>query len=183
MAREENKRAKRAWESVKQYTVRCGKCGKWRLIPTKEKYELIREMIAEESFECEKAREWWAHISCDDEQDGSLKWAMDKPGVPKTPASWQRIIRIRAEGGTKFADVYYVSPSNKRLRSKVELERHLVENPNYKREGVDISRFSFQCPVAFEADYVNAKRRTISNSSPYKTGYALEFVENVTLRR
>ncbi|CAA0813477.1 Methyl-CpG-binding domain-containing protein 2 [Striga hermonthica] len=169
-----NKPAKRVWESVQQYTVRCGKCAKWRLIPTKEKYEQIRERIGQESFVCETGREWRPNISCNDEpdiqQDGSLMWAMDKPGVPQTPANWQRIIRVRAEGGTKFADVYYVSPSNKRLRSKVELERYLAENPSYKREGVDISRFSFQSPVALEADYVNAKRRLVATSSPDKSG-------------
>ncbi|KAL3637064.1 Methyl-CpG binding domain [Castilleja foliolosa] len=158
--------AKQVWDSVEHYTVRCTKCSKWRLIPTKEKYEQIREKIEEEPFQCESAREWRQNISCNDQtdvkQDDNLQWAMDKPSIPRTPSGWQRIIRLRAKGGTKFADVYYVSPSNKRMRSKVELERYLAENPSYQEEGVVASRFSFQSPVALDADYANAKRRAVS---------------------
>lgn len=101
---------KRVWESVQLYSVKCGKCYKWRLIPTKEKYEEIREAIEQQPFSCETAREWRPEISCDDEadikQDSNYRWAMDRPSIPQTPYGWQRIIRIRAEGGTKFADVY-----------------------------------------------------------------------------
>ncbi|KAL3632628.1 Methyl-CpG binding domain [Castilleja foliolosa] len=157
------------WDSVDLYTVRCTKCLKWRLVPTKDKYEEIREMIEEEPFQCESARDWHQNISCNDEtdvkQDESLRWAMDKPSIPRTPTGWQRIIRLRAPGGTKFADIYYVSPSNKRTRSKNELERYLAENPNYKEEGVISSRFSFRSPVALDADYVNTKRQAVSEPS------------------
>ncbi|XP_020549765.1 methyl-CpG-binding domain-containing protein 2-like [Sesamum indicum] len=102
--------AKRVWESVKLYTVKCAKCSKWRLIPTKEKYEEIRERIVERSFLCDTARAWRPNVSCNEEsdvkQDDSFLWPMDKPRIPQTPPGWQRILRIRAEGGTKFADVY-----------------------------------------------------------------------------
>ncbi|XP_020549408.1 uncharacterized protein LOC105162342 isoform X1 [Sesamum indicum] len=94
--------AKRVWESVKLYTVKCAKCSKWRLIPTKEKYEEIRERIVERSFLCDTARAWRPNVSCNDEsdvkQDDSFLWAMDKPRIPQTPPGWQRILRIRAEG-------------------------------------------------------------------------------------
>lgn len=102
--------AKKVWESVKLYAVRCGLCSKWRLIPSKHKYEEIRAKLGEQMFECERAREWRPLISCRHESDvnqddSNLRWAMDKPNIPQTPPTWQRILRIRAEGGTKFADV------------------------------------------------------------------------------
>lgn len=101
--------AKKVWESVKFYTVRCATCSKWRLIPSKDKYEEIRAKMGEQLFRCETAREWRPEISCehesDVEQDDNFRWAMDRPKIPQTPSGWQRILRIRAEGGTKFADV------------------------------------------------------------------------------
>ncbi|KAL2536340.1 Methyl-CpG-binding domain-containing protein 2 [Forsythia ovata] len=97
-------------DSVRAYTIQCANCSKWRFIPTKQKYEQIRETIAELPFHCETAREWRPEITCDDEpdlvKDGSWRWAIDKPCIPQPPRGWQRILRIRAEGGSKFADVY-----------------------------------------------------------------------------
>lgn len=100
----------RVLPSVGAFTVQCANCFKWRLIPTKEKYEEIREHILEHPFVCETAREWRANVSCDDpadiSQDGSRLWAIDKPNIAQPPAGWQRLLRIRGEGSTKFADVY-----------------------------------------------------------------------------
>jgi hypothetical protein len=96
--------------SVSAFTVQCASCFKWRLIPTKEKYEEIREHILQQPFVCQNAREWRPDVSCDDpediSQDGSRVWAIDKPNIAQPPAGWQRLLRIRGEGGTKFADVY-----------------------------------------------------------------------------
>ncbi|KAL2502515.1 Methyl-CpG-binding domain-containing protein 2 [Forsythia ovata] len=154
-----NKTSKRVGDSVAAYTVQCGKCSKWRFIPTKEKYEEIREMIAQQPFLCETAREWQPDITCDDEpdlvRDGSWRWAIDKPSIPQPPPGWQRILRIRAEGGTKFADVYYVAPSGKRSRSMVEVQSYLYEHPEL---GVTSSQFSFQTPSPLEEDYVRKRR-------------------------
>lgn len=100
----------RVLPSVGAFTVQCANCFKWRLIPTKEKYEEIREHILEQPFFCETAREWRPDISCDDpadiSQDGSRLWAIDKPNIAQPPPGWQRLLRIRGEGSTKFADVY-----------------------------------------------------------------------------
>ena len=100
----------RVLPSVGAFTVQCANCFKWRLIPTKEKYEEIREHILEQPFVCETAREWRPNVSCDDpadiSQDGSRLWAIDKPNIAQPPAGWQRLLRIRGEGSTKFADVY-----------------------------------------------------------------------------
>lgn len=100
----------RALPSVGAFTVQCANCFKWRLIPTKEKYEEIREHILEQPFYCETAREWRPDVSCEDpadiNQDGSRLWAIDKPNIAQPPIGWQRLLRIRGEGSTKFADVY-----------------------------------------------------------------------------
>ncbi|CAI9780301.1 unnamed protein product [Fraxinus pennsylvanica] len=113
--------------SIGAFAVQCANCFKWRLIPSQEKYEEIREHIIERPFLCETAREWQPEISCNDQpdiaQDGSRLWAIDKPNIARSPPGWQRILRIRGERCTKFADVYYLAPSGKRLRSIVEVQR------------------------------------------------------------
>lgn len=95
---------------VGQFTVQCSECFKWRLIPTKKKYEEIREKISEVPFFCARAREWCPDISCDDPadiyQDGSRPWAIDKPNIAQPPPGWERLLRIRSEGSSKFADMY-----------------------------------------------------------------------------
>lgn len=103
-------RTPRVLPSVGAFTVQCANCFKWRLIPTKERYEEIREHIIAQPFLCEMAREWKPDISCDDPpditQDGSRLWAIDKPNIARPPTGWERLLRIRGEGSTKFADVY-----------------------------------------------------------------------------
>ncbi|CAI9779922.1 unnamed protein product [Fraxinus pennsylvanica] len=152
------KTSKRVWDSIAAYTVQCERCSKWRFIPTKEKYEEIRERLAEQPFLCESAREWCPDLSCDDEpdivRDGSWRWAIDKPNIPQSPPGWQRILRIRAKGGTKFADVYYVTPSSKRLRSMTEVQSYLIEHPE---PGLTASQFSFQIPSPLEENYVRKR--------------------------
>ncbi|KZV16451.1 hypothetical protein F511_10063 [Dorcoceras hygrometricum] len=152
------------WESVKAYAVQCASCLKWRLVPSKEQYEGIRERIDERPFTCDIARQQWGpDISCDKEsdikrEDQGSPWAMDKPNIPRTPRGWQRVIRARAEGGTKFADVYYVTPSKKRVRSMVELSRFLDEHPQFAQDGVTTSQFSFKSPVAYVENSAAKKR-------------------------
>ncbi|CAM0952087.1 unnamed protein product [Alopecurus aequalis] len=148
------------------FTIQCAKCFKWRLIPTKEKYEEIREHIIQEPFDCERAREWRPDVTCDDpediSQDGSRLWAIDKPNIAQPPAGWERQIRIRGEGGTKFADVYYTAPTGRKLRSLVEVDRFLSENPDYGVQGVTIAQFSFQIPRPLRQNYVKKKPKTAS---------------------
>lgn len=99
----------RVLPAVGAFTVQCANCFKWRLIPSKEKYEEIREHITEQPFLCETAREWRSDVSCDDApdlvQDESRLWAIDKPNIAKPPRGWERLLRIRGEGSNKFADV------------------------------------------------------------------------------
>ncbi|KAL9153813.1 hypothetical protein ABFS82_10G073100 [Erythranthe guttata] len=153
----------RVLPSIGAFTVQCANCFKWRLIPTKEKYEEIREHIMERPFSCETAREWRPDISCDDPpdltQDGTRVWAIDKPSIAQAPPGWQRLLRIRGEGGSKFADVYYVAPSGKRLRSMLEIQRYLNEHPEYMVEGLSFSQFSFQVPKPLQENYVRKRPR------------------------
>ncbi|KAK4283951.1 hypothetical protein QN277_000848 [Acacia crassicarpa] len=149
--------------SVGAFTVQCANCFKWRLISTQEKYEEIREHILERPFSCETAREWRPNVSCDDpediSQDGSRLWAIDKPSIARPPPGWQRQLRIRGEGSTKFADIYYVAPSGKRLRSVVEIQKYLLQHPEYARDGLTLSRFSFQIPKPLQENYVRKRPR------------------------
>ncbi|WOK96347.1 methyl-CpG-binding domain-containing protein 2-like [Canna indica] len=153
-----SKLPRRVSPSIGAFTVQCATCFKWRLIPTKEKYEEIRENILQEPFVCERAREWRPDILCEDPEDispdGSRVWAIDKPNIAQPPPGWERLVRIRGEGSTKFADVYYATPSGKKLRSMVEIERYLFEHPEYSQQGVNISQFSFQIPRPLQENYV-----------------------------
>ncbi|KAM0842873.1 hypothetical protein ACQ4PT_058054 [Festuca glaucescens] len=128
----------------------CADCFKWRIVPTKEKYEELRETISQQFFVCARACEWNRPLSCDDPEDMSQDenhvWALDKPEIPQPPPGWDRDVRIRAEGCSKFADVYYTSPSGTTLRSMVEIGRYLAENPYYIQQGVNLSQFSMLTP-------------------------------------
>ncbi|XP_042468969.1 proteoglycan 4-like isoform X3 [Zingiber officinale] len=159
----------RAYSAIGTFTIQCASCFKWRIIPTKEKYEQIREKILDEYFVCEHAREWRPAIQCEDpediSQDGSRVWAIDKPNIAQPPSGWERLLRIRGEGGTKFADVYYAAPSGKKLRSMVEVQRFLVEHPEYARQGVTLSQFSFQAPRPLQENYVRKRPLRLMNSS------------------
>ncbi|KAH9331319.1 hypothetical protein KI387_003427, partial [Taxus chinensis] len=93
------------------------------------------------------ASAWRPRVSCDDpanlSPDMSHLWVIDKPNIPCPPKGWERLLTLRGEGACRFADVYYISPCGKRLRSMVEVERFLEENTRY---GATISDFNFQIP-------------------------------------
>ena len=96
--------------SIDTYAVQCGKCWKWRLVPTKMKYEEIRVKSRQVCFSCEHVHGWKPGVSCDDPADISQDdgfWVIDrdKPYHPPAPLGWERIITIRSEGCSKFSDV------------------------------------------------------------------------------
>ncbi|KAK6941223.1 Zinc finger, CW-type [Dillenia turbinata] len=131
--------------SIGAFTVQCANCFKWRLIPTKEKYEEIREHILEQPFVCEAAREWRPEISCDDPadilQDGSRLWAIDKPNIAQPPPGWERIMLH-------------------------QLAKDFVQWLRFKKyiqQGVTLSQFSFQIPKPLQENYV--RKRTARNSA------------------
>ncbi|KAE9586418.1 putative DNA-binding domain-containing protein [Lupinus albus] len=104
--------------------------------------------------------------SKDISQDGDRIWAIDKPNISKPPEGWERLTRIRSEGSSKFADIYYVAPSGKRLRSMVEINNYLLEHPEYMSDGVDLSKFSFQIPKPLQENYV--RKRPAKLASPHE---------------
>jgi hypothetical protein len=79
------------------------------LFQKKEKYEELHARIKEDLFTCEKACEWKLDVTCNDpsdvSKDSSWLWAMDQHNIPQPPPGFERLIAIRGEGGTKFADV------------------------------------------------------------------------------
>ncbi|KAK4487958.1 hypothetical protein RD792_003696 [Penstemon davidsonii] len=160
----------RVWDSVQLYSVQCEECSKGRLIPSKEKYEEIRATFNETTFTCATVREWRPQVSCEDpadveDQDEKYCWAMDKPNIPRTPLNWQRLLRVRTPGGSKFADVHYVAPSNIRFRSMVELGRFFDQNPAFLQGGINTSHFSFQAPVPLDENYIIKRRSRAPTTS------------------
>ncbi|MCL7040267.1 hypothetical protein MKW94_006299 [Papaver nudicaule] len=153
--------------NIGTFTVQCSDCYKWRLIPTKEKYEKYVQISR-----------WRPDISCDDpadiNQDGSKLWALDKPNIPQPPPCWQRLYRVRGEGCTRFADVYYVTPSGKRLRSMVEIQKYILEHPD---AGLTTSQFSFQIPKPLQENYVRKRSRTETPSPGLSLPQPLEPTE------
>ena len=130
-------------ESIGAYAVQCCKCFKWRIVPTKEEYESIRESFLEDPWLCDKNPE----VSCDDPGDieyetGQL-WAIDKPNIPKPPPNTQRKLVLRRDH-SKF-DAYYIMPNGKRARSISDVEKFLEANPEYKDQ-LSVSNFSFTTP-------------------------------------
>lgn len=151
--------------SVGAFTVQCAKCMKWRLIPSKEQYEKIRHFILEKPFFCSSTALWRPGASCNDptefSEDRNYLWAIDKPNIPLAPNGWERSLVIRGAGASKFADIYYIAPSGKKLRSMREIERFLAEHPEYVNAGVSLSQFSFIIPRALDDNY--CRKRTLGS--------------------
>ncbi|MCO5557094.1 hypothetical protein L7F22_010650 [Adiantum nelumboides] len=160
----------RVLPSIGAFTVQCGKCFKWRLIPSKEQYEQIRQNISEKPFFCTS---WRPGASCDDPAELSeaskLLWAIDKPNIPAPPDGWQRLLVIRGEGCSKFADTYYVSPAGKKLRSMPEVERYLSEHPELVDRGVSLSQFSFATPKSLDKNYCRKRSSVMRGSIGFPT--------------
>ncbi|GBG83603.1 hypothetical protein CBR_g37407 [Chara braunii] len=146
------------------YAVQCGRCHKWRRVTSVEEYEKIRARgPTDSSWMCGEAAAWkknggtaaadgrdYCAEPSELEPDGRLTWALDKPHIPRTPPGWRRRVAVRGGSAKKFADVYYYSPCNKQLRSIVEVERFLLENPMYKEKyGLTKDNFSFAAPRAY----------------------------------
>eukprot|EP00250_Pteridium_aquilinum_P012211 c20575_g1_i1 orf=314-1714(+) len=167
-----NLESPRVLPCVGAFTVQCALCMKWRLIPTKEQYEEIRQSVLEKPFFCSSARSWRPDASCEDpsdvSQDESHLWAIDRPNIPVAPRGWERQLVIRAAGASKFADVYYVAPSGRKLRSMPEVERFLAEFPEYVQAGVKQSQFSFIIPRPLDSNY--CRKKTPAPSSPSANG-------------
>ncbi|CAL9112362.1 unnamed protein product [Musa acuminata var. zebrina] len=139
----ERKKSRKSTNSVGSYAVQCGECFKWRLIPTKEEYETIRQNFIEDPWFCHKI----PNLSCDDpgdiEYDNSRVWVLDKPNLPKTPPDTERRLVMRSDYSKM--DVSYIMPNGKKVRSSVEVDKFLEAYPEYKGK-MSVADFSFTSP-------------------------------------
>jgi hypothetical protein len=164
--RDSSSPSSRVLPTVGAYAVQCVECLKWRFIPSKEQYEAIRHCASEDPWVCNKASAWRPNASCDNPTDLSPDmtrlWIIDKPNIPLPPTGWERLLSLREKGTCKFADVYYITPCGKKLRSRVEVEKFLEDNPQYGKEGVNISQFNYQIPRPLHDSYL--RKRTASEA-------------------
>ncbi|KAH6766329.1 methyl-CPG-binding domain 4 [Perilla frutescens var. hirtella] len=125
------------------WSVQCGECFKWRLIPTEEEFEEIRSKITDDPFVCSKKPD----VSCDDpadiERDDSRTWAIHKPGIPETPAGFKRRLVMRKDFSKM--DCYYDAPNGKKFRALTDVSKFLDKFPKYKRD-ISTADFSFTSP-------------------------------------
>ncbi|EMS50154.1 Methyl-CpG-binding domain-containing protein 2 [Triticum urartu] len=116
---------------ISTYSVQCSTCQKWRVLPSKLKYEQIRENIIQVPFSCKYVHGWKPQVTCHDPtdipEDNGMAWAIDIPCIPQTPLG------------------YYISPAGIKIRSKKEVERYLEDNPDYAAD-LHLSQFSFKVP-------------------------------------
>ncbi|KAH7287022.1 hypothetical protein KP509_32G033400 [Ceratopteris richardii] len=101
----------RGVSEVREFTVQCASCLKWRLIPTRRQYQEIRQSLLEKPFFCSTVGSWRPGVNCNDPsdvtQDGSHIWAIDLPNIPAPPPGWERKIIFRGSTASRFADMSY----------------------------------------------------------------------------
>uniref|UniRef100_A0A6N2NJB8 MBD domain-containing protein n=1 Tax=Salix viminalis TaxID=40686 RepID=A0A6N2NJB8_SALVM len=116
--------------SIDKYIVQCDKCSKWRVISTVEEYEEIRSKMRETPYVCDRK----SGISCDDpadiEYNATRTWAIDRPGILKTPEGFKRSLELRRDFSR--IDANYIAPSGKKLRTLNEIAAFIEANPNTK---------------------------------------------------
>ncbi|KAL2608067.1 hypothetical protein R1flu_026640 [Riccia fluitans] len=106
-----------AAQTITNHAVQCAKCGKYRYIPDKTHYEVIRENIHQLPWVCTSALPWNPLASCDipDEIAENPKFllAVDRPGIPATPPGWERSIHVRAGPNPPWSscNVYFFAPA------------------------------------------------------------------------
>lgn len=141
--------SKRIKYKINTYAIQCGKCRKWRLVPTKMTYEEVREKSRQVLFSCEHVHGWKPGVSCDDPADISQDdgfWVIDKPCLSQAPPGWERTISIRSGSSSNFTDVYYTPPKGRKLRSTEDVNKYLQDNPDYAA-GMQASRDWFARPT------------------------------------
>ncbi|GAA0182421.1 chromatin/chromatin-binding, or -regulatory protein [Lithospermum erythrorhizon] len=147
--------------SINKWAVQCRRCFKWRSIENQKQFEVIRCKFVEDPFYCEKKN----GVSCDDPADliynASRTWVIDKPNLPRTPANFKRDLVLRRDHSKM--DVYYVTPTGKRLRSITEAAQFLQENKDFSH--LTLADFSFTSPKVMQdtvPDYVKRKGSSVN---------------------
>ncbi|PHT40127.1 hypothetical protein CQW23_18981 [Capsicum baccatum] len=115
--------------TVSSWAAQCDKFYKWRMTLTHEEFEEIRSMFVKEPFNFNNK----PNSSCDDlagiEYDSSKIWAIDQPNLPKPPSGFKRELYLRTDYSKM--DVYYITPTGKKLRSITELDNFLQQDPEF----------------------------------------------------
>ncbi|XP_010435396.1 PREDICTED: methyl-CpG-binding domain-containing protein 1-like [Camelina sativa] len=146
---------------IDTFAVQCGWCFKWRKIYTREVFEEIRMRVKEEEFVCNTIE----GVSCLDdaelEYDSTRIWVVDKPGVAKTPTGFEREIVLRKDNSR--VDVFYVTPTGKKMRTLNELAAFIDANPDFK--DTPLEEFTFTAPKIMEETIPGGKRKRISKPS------------------
>ncbi|KAJ3676331.1 hypothetical protein LUZ60_003743 [Juncus effusus] len=134
-------------DSIGAYAVQCYKCFKWRLIPSKEEFETIRESFNEDPWCCDKKGNDSCENPADINYDSTRIWVIDRPNLPKSPPETERLVIMRKD--LSKMDIYYVMPNGKRARGASDVEKFLEANPEY-RDKISVSDFSFITPKIAE---------------------------------
>uniref|UniRef100_A0A1D1YPG1 Methyl-CpG-binding domain-containing protein 4 n=1 Tax=Anthurium amnicola TaxID=1678845 RepID=A0A1D1YPG1_9ARAE len=133
--------------NIGAYAMQCAECFKFRLIPTQEEYEDIRQNFIEDPFVCSKK----PNASCDDpadiECDSTVLLVADKPNIPKTPAGCKRVLIMRKDFSK--LDALYIMPNGRRVRSPRDVEQFLEANPKHKGQ-FSVPDFNFAVPKIME---------------------------------
>ncbi|KAI3937197.1 hypothetical protein MKW92_053148 [Papaver armeniacum] len=124
--------------------VQCANCFQWRLIPTQEEYEEIRESFIQKPWFCDDKANMTCQDPSDIEYDATRTWVVDRPNIPKTPAGFKRYVHVRKDYSR--ADTYYILPGGKKVRSRTEVESFLEANPGYRDAGITVDNFCFTTP-------------------------------------
>ncbi|KAB5543887.1 hypothetical protein DKX38_011999 [Salix brachista] len=94
-------------------------------------------------------------------------WAIDRPGILKTPEGFKRSLELRRD--FSGMDAYYITPAGKKLRTLNEIAAFIEANPKY--QDVKLSAFSFTSPKVMEdtiPEDVVRKIPSIGNSNKKK---------------
>ncbi|KAB5543888.1 hypothetical protein DKX38_012000 [Salix brachista] len=96
-----------------------------------------------------------------------VTWAIDRPGILKTPEGFKRSLELRRD--FSGMDAYYITPAGKKLRILNEIAAFIEANPKY--QDVKLSAFSFTSPKVMEdiiPEDVVRKIPSIGNSNKKK---------------
>ncbi|TKW27396.1 hypothetical protein SEVIR_3G254000v4 [Setaria viridis] len=148
-------------DSVGLYAAQCYMCYKWRMIPTKEEFETLRENFTEDPWFCSRRPDCSCEDPADIEYDSSRIWVLDKPNIPKPPPETERLVIMRRDFSKM--DTYYVMPNGKRARCAGDVDKFLEANPEYKNR-ISTSDFNFAPPKVVE--------ETVSHNSAWKAAKA-----------
>ncbi|KAJ3687590.1 hypothetical protein LUZ61_017253 [Rhynchospora tenuis] len=146
-------------DSIGAYAVQCFRCFKWRLIPTKEDFEAIREHFTEDPWHCAKMPNSSCDKPADIEYDTTRIWVIDRPNIPKAPANTERLVMMRKD--LSKMDIYYLMPNGKRVRGTNDVAKFLQSHPQYKKS-ISISKFCFVSPKIAE--------ETVAEDSEWRVG-------------